>query len=252
MIKRTTPHSLRTIELEYDESKPESEYEKELLRAYVVLHDRAEELLKQKKKLVYEFGELDEQVITAQKTFAPIDETIERIHDEAKVLAEKIKDESGINDLEVRMSEYSNGAINDYHRQTLDPLEESCKRTEEEYAKYEEDLEKFDDDFDIYTNETRKPLYQENNGCSLDLCSYDDDEQAFRGVLDELSSTYKVQSKSIAKYNDLMSLIPLLMTVGTIPGACSPAFMIKRVFSTVAYPKVLPQERPLFPKALIT
>ncbi len=208
MIKKTIEHSLRKIELEYDDSKAESAYEKELLSAYVALHDRAQELKKQKDKLVYEFGELTDQVIAAEKAFAPVDNTIKTMHDEAKVVVEK-KDDSALSELESRMSEFSTGPINDFHRQVLDPLTDECTRIQAEYEKYEQSDEKLGDDFHKYNDETCDLLYRNYNDYSLDLNSYDDDEQEFRGVLDELSSLYKAHGKAIGKYNELMEFIRL-------------------------------------------
>ena len=62
MSQRTTEHTLRTIVLQYDDTKPETGYEKNLVAGYVLLHDKAAELKQQRAKLLYEYQLLEDKV----------------------------------------------------------------------------------------------------------------------------------------------------------------------------------------------
>lgn len=203
-MKKTIPHPLRNIELEYDDAKPETEYEKELVRAYIALHDRVDELTKRQKKLLYDLGELDDQVAAARAKFEVIDKAIIAFRDETKVLTEKLKDESALAEMQNRMKDFNDEEINPYHSQIIEPLGELCNRLYDEDEKLEEAVDALDEDIDKYRNEICSLLNKNPNDYSLDICALDDDEQNFLGMVDALGNS-DACDKSIENYNDLMA-----------------------------------------------
>ena len=86
MSQRITDHPLRKIVLEYDDSKPETDYEKELFRHYILIHDEAFKLRIFAARLLYEYQNLDDRVTEAGKVFSPVPAEVDALLQEAKVL----------------------------------------------------------------------------------------------------------------------------------------------------------------------
>jgi hypothetical protein len=195
---------LRTIVLDYDESKTESDYEKALLKAYVDIHDKIAALKNRRGKLAYEYGLHEDQIEQGEKALAPVAAGISNFLQEVEVIAEKIKSDEAMTSLNVRMTEFHEEFIDPFQKAHIEPLAETCKALHEEYKAFEDAVDQMGEEFDKYHTETYGLLYKNYNDYALDLCAYDDDEQELRGELDKLQF-YNEHDKIIDRYNALMA-----------------------------------------------
>jgi hypothetical protein len=195
---------LRTIVLDYDESRTESDYEKELLKAYVDIHDKIAALKNRRGKLAYEYGLHEDQIEQGEKALAPVAAGIKGFLQEVEVIAEKIKSDEAMTNVNVRMTEFHEEFIDPFQQAHIEPVAETCKALHEEYKAYDDAVENLREEFHQYHNGACESLYNNYDNYALDLCAYDDDEQELRRELDKLWFNEE-HAKIINRYNALMA-----------------------------------------------
>lgn len=206
MAQKTIPHSLRTITLNYDDAKPETDYEKELLRSYIQLHDSAEVFSKTISRLNYEYKEHEDAIADAEKEFQQVEEQLGLFYKEAQRLTNKLpatrQNESAraaAGDLYDRVHAYHE-SITKIQEGVLNPLYAESTRLNNEAITSEEEEEKLGEQMDKH-EELATSLNEDYDRYSLDLVSYDDDEQDFKDVFSRTDKFNRESSRILQRYN---------------------------------------------------
>ena len=206
MSQRTTEHTLRTIVLRYDDTKPETDYEKNLVAGYVKLHDKAAELKQQRAKLLYEYQLLDDKVAEAEKQLAPITQTISAMLREAEAAVAARADDETINELSGRLSDYNSEVITaSFHEPVLNVIADISEQLEKDFENYFDVVENFWQQFEEHENEDDE-LFENYDNYALDIVSYDDDRDAFRETAANLDFDDE-HDTFIDRYNLLMDTV---------------------------------------------
>jgi len=208
MATRTINHKLRTIELKFEDGKPETDYEQMLVKAYVAMHDQIAALMPVPEKLKYLYTEHDDHVTETENDFLPVEEGIGNLFTELSSLLIQ-KDEDEIAAFYDRVQDYYPN-IEEFQKQ-LDGLSSESDDLEEQHKAYSDDDEKLSADFEKYHHETCGELYHNYDNYSLDLVSYDQDEQEFRGLFSTLGKAddaySDLRNEVIDHYNEVISRI---------------------------------------------
>lgn len=207
MIEKKVEHPLRTIVLNYDETKTPLAFEKGLLDAYINLHDETNILYQQGSKLIYEYQLMKPEIEQSAKAFAPIEKIIRQFLEELKFTKESndiaiFEDD----DFFARMNDY-NTQINDFHQNILLPLSWKQSDLDEEYHEFETNLELLNKKLDDYQLNLGNEIYINYEEASLDLVSYDIDIDDFHSTMDKLNDYQDEKDASIDKYNLNMNWI---------------------------------------------
>ena len=187
MKEVTMETPLRTIVLQYDESKPETAYEKELIEMYVAIHHTYFNMVKDVPKLKYEYTELKYQIEQATKGFQPLKQQIETLHKKASAALNNPANDNW--DLEV-MEELTliHTAIDEYHNEIVTPIFDEHNRLIDVVQKMDDADEEFIEtdwsDYRDFTNE----LYSNYDNYSLDLVSFDNDDDTMREKFSNFST----------------------------------------------------------------
>ena len=86
-------HPLREITLEYDRSKPELECEKELVGMLILKHDYWHEIQSEQGKLLYDIGEVENEVDVEAIRFNALEAAMLHKHQEIKIYTGDKKNE---------------------------------------------------------------------------------------------------------------------------------------------------------------
>ncbi len=207
MINKTIEHPLRTISFDYDETKPELPFEKELLAAYIKLHDDLYAVDRKGSKLVYDYKEIDEELQVVKKMFAPLEVSINTI-------VGMLKDALNKNDRNFLDDEVFLEFLDDYNEKIthfsdnfLHPMAAKMAIVDTEFDVFEVENNKLDEDLNEYDDGPSTKLCEEHENASIDLCSYDDDEQAMKEIFDKIEDYVKFKNQFIDKYNEVMDWI---------------------------------------------
>ena len=203
MKQRIIKHPLMNIVLEYDETKPETDYEKELLKEYISIHDNALTILKQYQKLVYEYKELESKVEDRLKKLVAITHTAQSLNAEMQVLAKSNAELDDLNEMHAKFSEYLTD-INQFHYDLYEPLKEEQLLLDEVYNKLTDEEEVFEERFDKHHENASDELYTNWANHSLDLVSYDNYDQEFRDVFSRLLALEKDIQHESDLYEELV------------------------------------------------
>ncbi len=203
MSKKIIPHTLRTITLEYDDTKQESEFEKELLEKYLDLHTKVEAQRNDLARMYFEYTEMDDRILYCLKAFKPINETLGNFLKEAEAIAKaNISDNLELlRDLDERMSDYHDN-ITLFHDNIFKVVIEEYSKLWDEYLKLMKDDDDMTEVFEQYF-EFRRPLFEEYDKWSLDLGSYDKDEQELLGENPKFTDFLKLHSEVDMNYETL-------------------------------------------------
>ncbi len=213
MQEKIIPHPLRNIVLNYDESKPETDYEKSLLQAYLKIHDDTLPVLQMHNKLKYEYMEHSDHIVAAEKQFEPIAKQLYDFFLEANAITKNRANKKSIEDIQERMSSFHEEFIVDFHENILTAqLVQESKTIEQAYDLFCTADEKLSADFEFYHDTTANDLYKNYDNYSLDLVAYDEDEQGLRGELDKMFHFNKFRNEVIDRYNNLMETINIAYT----------------------------------------
>ena len=203
MINKKIEHQLRTISFDYDETKAEMPFEKELLEAYIKLHDDLYAVDRKGSKLIYDYKEVEEELAIVDKTFAPLEVKINGFLEEL-LLAKENKNVSFLMDegFQYRLSTYDK-EINYFHDNLYKPMADKVHEIENDYKVFDADSVTLNANFEIYEEGLAAKLNENYNDCAIDLCTYDEDEQEFRGGLDKLWEYETFKNTFIDKYNQI-------------------------------------------------
>lgn len=205
MNKRIIEHTLRTITLEYDDSKTETDYEKEILKSYIQLHDSVAALIKQSGKLRYEYMELEDAVTQANKIYMPFADAIESFLKEGQALKIQKAESGHADDLMNRLSTFLE-TLSAFHADTLTPLTVQSGEIQKEYIVFSDADDKLEDDLEHHDT-TCQSLYSEFEKYALDLVSYDDDEQGLKEEMEKLMHFSTERDRIIEYYNSFMNSV---------------------------------------------
>src|SRR5579871_2757214 len=175
MTEKIFNHPLRKIVLKYDENTSESDYEKEPLQAYLIIHDKSEKLIKQFAKLHYDYKVFDDLLEAAEKNIMPIVEKIDDEHARLPFLLKDPKNKIRLLQIREHLTEYFS-EINSFQQNHVTPIQEQSGSLFKQLNDFENADEKLDKEFSQYHQETCKSLYREFDMYSLDLISYDEDQ----------------------------------------------------------------------------
>lgn len=200
-------HPLRTISFECDDTKAEMDFEKELLKDYIKLHDDAYAVDRKGNKLMYEYNGLVDDVALAKKLFAPIEILIDSLTEQIIVAkAEKnillVKDTGFLESLNT----YDN-SINNFNETILQPLHQATNILDEEYDIFEEENGKIEESFGEYEDTFSSIFYEENLYCSIDKDSYNIDEIKFRETLEKIDKLWEFRNNFLDGYNNIIAWI---------------------------------------------
>ena len=201
MINKKIEHPLRTISFDCDETKTALPFEKELLEAYIKLHDDLYAVDRKGSKMIYDYKEVEQELAIVEKVFAPLEVKINGFLEQLR-LAKTNKDVSLLEN-----EDFINGVniydqeINYFHENLYTVLSGKMDAIEEDYQVFDTDYDAVHEKHDAYEAGPRNELMEKYNDCSMDLCTYDDDEQEFLGGLDNLWEYKTYKYDFIDKYN---------------------------------------------------
>ena len=205
MSQRKTEHPLRTIVLEYDDAKPETDYEKKLISDYLLLHDKAVVLKQQGSKLLYEYKLMDEKVTEAQKVLEPIAATCKAFLEDMKEAAEKFKDKKKVDFVHDKLFHYNEDFIQTFHADVLTQVADECKVIDKDYDVYEDAYGLFWKELE--TNEMDSvELYNNHDKYALNISFFDEDQEAFRETVSNISIE-EGRDKVIDRYDAFIDLV---------------------------------------------
>ena len=173
-------HPLREITLTYDRSKPELECEKELVEMFVLKHDYWHKVQLEQSKLVYEIGEVEDEVDLESVRFSALEAAMLQKHQEIKVYASDKKNKDLV--MEARNGFYDLlGRMTTEHNTFITPLQRKSAALGKEVYEFLEKHRGEDSndgvDYDEYTNKDLEVARHEAS-CSLDSLKYDDEHEA--------------------------------------------------------------------------
>jgi len=186
MINKKIEHPLRTISFDWDETKTEMPFEKELVAAYVKLHDDLYAVDRKGSKLVYDYKEVEKDISILAERFSPFEKKIKDFLEQLQNVKANhnvalLKDESFGNGIEAYDKD-----INQFHVETYLVISEKVVALEEEYKIFDADNDALNENFDAFEEGIRETLDDNYENSSIDLCSFDDDEEEFKGAFDKL------------------------------------------------------------------
>ena len=214
MINKKIEHPLRTISFDCDETKAEMPFEKELLEAYIKLHDDLYAVDRKGSKLIYDYKEIEGELAIVDKTFAPLEVKINGFMEEL-LLAKENKNVSLLVDegFEYRMNTYDK-EINYFHDNLYKPMGDRMCEIENDYKIFDADSDTLNENFEAYEEGLATTLNENYDDYSIDLCTYDDDEQEFRGGLDKLWEYQNFKNTFVDKYNKIANHINAVYAEG--------------------------------------
>lgn len=202
-VKIETP--LRVIVLQYDETKPEKPYEKELLEKYVALHLTWFNIIKDIPRLKYEYAELNDQIEQATRVFQPLKQQIENLHQKAEGYAGSLTNDNWEVEVMEELTAISE-SINEYH-ELLTPIFDEHNRLIAEVSKMDNADEAFTEthwsDYRDFVHE----LYKNYDDYSLDMVSFDEDDNNLREKFSECRSFSDDSEKDNALFDELNELV---------------------------------------------
>jgi len=208
MAERLIEHPLRTIRLVFDDSKEETEADKEMIRRYVEIHDSFLALKKQYAKLRFDYQEVEDLLGPVATSFTALDSGAKALIGESEVLLTKVRREDAIEDVLDRMNEFQ-PVIGAFHNDELMPLADAIEELNAPWDAYNQADEQFDELFDAYYDEVDLPFYEQTELHALDLDSYFDDMEDLKGHFDKQSKANEVE-EVINKYDDLVNEVNAL------------------------------------------
>jgi hypothetical protein len=209
MNKKHIEHPLRTIVLEYNEAKTVTEYEKELVNSYVLMHDQAKKCKDRLSKIKYDSGILADHVKEAEKLYVSVLKKAEDLLAEAETLQPGNSESPLLIDFNKRFDAFFE-EINHHHEITLNPLVPECDAVYKEYGEFEAADEKLEAGFEHFNDVTCAKLYENFNDYSLDMASFDDDLEDFRAVFDTMQKTQREYNRDLDTYDNLIELVKVL------------------------------------------
>ncbi|QQS28667.1 MAG: hypothetical protein IPM47_17740 [Sphingobacteriales bacterium] len=205
MTEKTFQHSLRTITLKYDDSIPESDFERELIERYLEMHTKIEEYNKESARITFLHSELADLIHEGSRKFKLIDETISQFLKKAEAIAEVSDNLFFLRELDESMQNYHVN-ISDFHDNILQQIRNDYDENWDEYLKLIELDEKLTNDYDEYSK-FRNPLYVTDPQWSLDLVSYDRDEQKMLGSISRLEKFLPFHRKIKSDYEEFVQTV---------------------------------------------
>jgi hypothetical protein len=207
MTNKKIEHPLRTISFDWDEKKPEMPFEKELVNAYVKLHDELYSVDRKGSKVVYDFKEIEEDVPMLAKHFSPLKEKIKGFLEELLLVkannnAALLKDEGFANRIEAYDKQ-----INQFHEEIYLVISEKVVAIEEDYKIFDADSDALNEKVEAFDEGIREMLDDNHENSSIDLCSFDNDEEEFKGAIDKLQEYVAFKEKFIDEYNKVANNI---------------------------------------------
>ena len=205
MPEKIITHPLRTITLHYDDAKPETPFEKQLLESYIALHNTAATLRQTCARLNYEFSELDDIITDAAKPFEPIAKNLNRFLKQAQTLTANRANKKEVEALVEVVNDYHE-TLTTFHQTVLNPLTAKAQPLWDEFMVFQDADEEFSMDIEKHENDFND-IFKNYANYSLDLVAYDDDMEAYKGELEKLEKLYKAYDKILERYNRLMNTI---------------------------------------------
>ena len=124
LIEKITAHPLKDIVLKYDDQKEVTDFERDLLKDYVKLHDGIYRFYPERDNLLELFKNIDEHVINGEDALAKLANGIESFHARAVAMI----NEKGTSAIEgrklMREIELFYPQIEKFHEQYMDGLRE--------------------------------------------------------------------------------------------------------------------------------
>ncbi|MCG3168104.1 MAG: hypothetical protein POELPBGB_03904 [Bacteroidia bacterium] len=201
MAEKKIEHSLRTIVLQYDDTKTETDFEKEMLRAYLALHDHAARFNANNAKLNYEYKELEDRIADTEKLFSSIDRQILAFYNNVQ----QLKSDNDFEALLKEMEEFF-PAIDSIQQEVLQPLYDEYLRLFNEHTAHEAEEEKLGEELELLDEQTTT-LYKNYNDYALDLVAWDEDIDDFKNVFSKASALSKFTFALEDRYRKLMATI---------------------------------------------
>lgn len=194
MAEKIINHNLRVITLVYDDAKQETDYEKELLQAYLTLHDHAVDFNITTARLNYEYKVHEDAVIDAEKEFVPVETQINQFYN----TAQHLDSDSSFGELYEQINNYY-PVINDIHNSVLQPLFDEANRLFNEYTEHENAEDKLAEELQ-QVEKLASNLYEKYNDYALDLVAWDEDIDDFKTVFSKATALYKESNKIESRY----------------------------------------------------
>jgi hypothetical protein len=200
MIKKEITHPFRNITLEYDETKEETGYEKDLIKQFISLHDLLEETKNLCHRIIYFYKEVDEEIGKVEKEFQPLRKSVEYYEQQVKLFMGKevkTKEEAAwVQQLSGKYYEITPG----FH-EMVTALYGRMKGMDDECDKYWALEDKYGNNMDTYRDSNHE-LYANYLNYSLDIVSLDGEEQAFYTMASEVSKKMELGRGPVTGHYD--------------------------------------------------
>ncbi|MEI6816494.1 MAG: hypothetical protein WCL14_07775 [Bacteroidota bacterium] len=210
LIEKIIPHPLKPIVLRYDDEKLEQEFEIDLLKEYIKLHDYIIRFYPERENLLNIFNELDQHVSLAKSAFEPIAEAIEAYHSRAKQLvAERTTSKMATNKLIADRDKLFE-KITPFHENHIDKLGNEMAHYGTVREEYVMGYDAFHDDYmSFYKN--RDIMIDKMEDLSLDKESFKKDYHLYsrHHSRDNIDGDDHTQTCNdiMDRYNDLMGIV---------------------------------------------
>ena len=217
-------HPLREITLEYDRSKPELECEKELVGMLILKHDYWHDIQSEQGKLLYDIGEIENEVDVEAIRFNALEAAMLHKHQEIKIYTGDKKNEELVAEAREGFFELL-GRMATEHNTFIAPLQKRSAALGKAFHELQKKFSGIDAihgvDHDEYAN---KYLEVSNHAktCSLDLVKYDDEQEALLGlgkkiwigekILKDYALKYQAYNKRIGATYALSEEIKAILT----------------------------------------
>jgi hypothetical protein len=198
MKTKTITHPLRAITLQYDEKKEEKDYEKKVIAAYILLHDKELALANKLNELFYNYKDFDEKIAEAEKKLLPYTEEIKKYTEEMAFFVRKA-DEEGVEECQNKMNVYQHEILK-YHESIVTPLYAQYDDYTNLFEEYEKQDAKSVKEYDLFTEKTIIELQKTPDKFSLDAAALAADTENFADVCDKKMAIAEQIDKINSKY----------------------------------------------------
>jgi DNA repair exonuclease SbcCD ATPase subunit len=210
MLQKIIEHPLRKIILDYNDAIPESDYEKQLLQAYIIIHDKSDILLKKYAKLYYDYKVSEDIIEDAEIRTSVLSAGLTGAIDGLKYIISGSADFEKATELTAHFNKYSDEIVS-YSAGIVMPMQAEQNKLGKRYNKIEDDDEKFtEEEFQNYHNNTCSSLYTNYDNYSLNLVSYDTDENNLRELYSKFERFRKEMNAIISRYESLIEKIEVM------------------------------------------
>ena len=197
-------HPLREITLEYERDKPELQCEKELIAMHLLKHDYLWKIKQEQDKLLYELGELQDELDAENKRFTENEAEMLQLYNEISFYAGDRKHEELVEEAKDRYLKLQERIVEE-HKLLIAPFQEKTQVLSEAFCDLERRYNGEDGvDFHEYSKKNIE-VCEHWETCSLDIVKYDDEEEALKEQWHKIfagTNVYGEFNKGYGAYNE--------------------------------------------------